>query len=153
MNATFKKLNFKEENEILIVSPPESFQAVLNEMAEQTTIKHRPKELEQVTFSLLFATKLEELSKVMDDVALKISGDVTLWICYPKKSSKKYIYEFNRDTGWEVMGEHGFEGVRQVAIDEDWSALRFRKVEYIKKMTRRTSFALTKEGKNKTRGN
>jgi len=35
-----------------------------------------------------------------------------------------------------------------VAIDEDWSALRFGKVEFIKKMTR--SFAITDEGKKKT---
>jgi hypothetical protein len=35
-----------------------------------------------------------------------------------------------------VLGDAGFEPVRQVAIDEDWSALRFRRVEYIKSMTR-----------------
>jgi hypothetical protein len=34
-----------------------------------------------------------------------------------------------------------------VAIDEDWSALRFRKVAFIKTMTR--SFAMTEEGKEK----
>lgn len=34
------------------------------------------------------------------------------------------------------MGSLGFAGVRQVAIDDDWSALRFRRVEYIKKMAR-----------------
>jgi hypothetical protein len=27
----------------------------------------------------------------------------------------------------------GFDTVRQVAIDDDWSALRFRRVEYIKR--------------------
>jgi hypothetical protein len=30
------------------------------------------------------------------------------------------------------MRAAGFDTVRQVAIDEDWSALRFRRVEYIK---------------------
>jgi hypothetical protein len=34
------------------------------------------------------------------------------------------------------MGEAGFEPVRMVAIDEDWSALRFRRAEFIKNMTR-----------------
>jgi len=38
-----------------------------------------------------------------------------------------------------------------VAIDEDWSALRFRRVEFIKAMTRRVSSAMTKEGKAKTK--
>jgi len=38
---------------------------------------------------------------------------------------------FNRDTGWDVMRSAGFDTVRQVAIDEDWSALRFRRQEHI----------------------
>ena len=46
-----------------------------------------------------------------------------------------------------AVGAHGFEPVRMVAIDEDWSALRFRRVEHIKTMTR--SFALTEAGKAK----
>jgi len=37
-----------------------------------------------------------------------------------------------------------------VAIDKDWSVLRFRKVEFIKKITRRSSMALTKEAKKRT---
>jgi hypothetical protein len=37
-----------------------------------------------------------------------------------------------------------------VAIDEDWSALRFRDVAFVKKITRRESFALTEEAKNRT---
>jgi|GEM_PF-6580646 len=57
---------------------------------------------------------------------------------------------FNRDTGWGVLGPHGLEGVRQVAIDDDWTALRFRKVDYIKTMTRKFG-ALSEGGKAKTR--
>lgn len=31
------------------------------------------------------------------------------------------IVMFDRDTGWDTMGEASFEPVRQVAIDDDWS--------------------------------
>jgi hypothetical protein len=37
-----------------------------------------------------------------------------------------------------------------VAVDEDWSAIRFRRVAYIKKMTRNPKHALSKKGKAKT---
>lgn len=47
------------------------------------------------------------------------------------------------------MGEYELEGVRMVAIDQDWSSVRFRKVEYIKTMKRRESFALSTTGKKK----
>jgi len=53
-----------------------------------------------------------------------------------------YRCDFNRDTGWVALGEIGFEGVRQIAIDEDWTALRFRRVEFIKTLTRDASRAI-----------
>ena len=36
-----------------------------------------------------------------------------------------------------------------VAIDEDWSALRFRRVEFIKTMTREKKRTMTKEGRGR----
>ena len=43
------------------------------------------------------------------------------------------------------MGKAGFEPVRMVAIDEDWSAVRFRRVEFIKTMNRPEDVRLTKK--------
>jgi hypothetical protein len=66
-----------------------------------------------------------------------------------KKTSKKYKSEINRDDGWQVLGQFGFEPVRMVAIDEDWTAIRFRQAEYIKVLTRDKSWAMSKTGKAK----
>lgn len=38
-----------------------------------------------------------------------------------------------------------------VAIDEDWSALRFRKAEFIKTMKRDAKWAMSKVGKAKAK--
>jgi hypothetical protein len=70
-------------------------------------------------------------------------------MAYPKGSSKRYQCEFNRDGGWDVLAHAGFEAVRQVAIDEDWSALRFRRVEFIKSLTRAPGRAATQAGKRR----
>ena len=98
-------------------------------------------------FAIAFVTTQKEVDDLARAIAGKARGDATVWFAYPKGSSKRYKCEFNRDTGWQVLGKLGFEGVRQVAIDEDWSALRFRRVEFIKKMTRDPKRALTKRGK------
>ena len=45
------------------------------------------------------------------------------------------------------MGEAGFEPVRMVAIDEDWSALRFRRAEFIKNMTRPEEYRYSEAAK------
>ena len=84
-----------------------------------------------VGFALVFVTRQEALDAVSAAVAAKAEGDALLWFAYPKKTSKRYACEFNRDTGWDVLRAHGFDTVRQVAIDEDWSALRVRRLEYI----------------------
>ena len=57
------------------------------------------------------------------------------------------------DDSWAIVGKEGFEPVRMVAIDEDWSGLRVRRVEFIKKMTRKAEHAMSSERKKKARGN
>jgi hypothetical protein len=73
-----------------------------------------------------------------------------VWFAYPKGTSKRFKSTINMSTGWTALGEAGFESVRRVAIDEDWSAKRFRRVEFIKSMTRDKGWAMTSQGKNKT---
>ena len=58
-------------------------------------------------------------------------GDALLWMVYPKASSRRLCCEFNRDTGWQALRDAGYDTVHQVAVDEDWSALRFRQTAFI----------------------
>ncbi len=97
-----------------------------------------------ITFLLAFVTKQEEITRLAKAIGKKSKGDAIIWLAYPKGSSKRFRCDFNRDSGWATLGTVGFEGVRQVAIDEDWSALRFRRVEFIKTMTRDPKRAMTK---------
>jgi hypothetical protein len=48
-----------------------------------------------------------------------------LWICYPQKTSA-IASDVNRDIAWAPLAEAGYRPVTQVAIDDTWSALRFR---------------------------
>jgi len=102
-----------------------------------------------VSFAIIFAIRQEEVDIAARAITAKAADDAVIWFAYPKGSSKKYMCEFNRDSGWAELAKAGYEPVRQVAIDEDWSALRFRKVEHIKSMTR--SFAATEAGKAKAK--
>jgi hypothetical protein len=107
-----------------------------------------PKEIE---FSLAFVTQQKEIDAIVKSIAQKAAGDAIVWFAYPKGSSKKYRCDFNRDSGWEPLGKAGFEPVRMVAIDEDWSALRFRRAEFIKTMTRPAEHRLSAQGKTRKR--
>jgi hypothetical protein len=77
-------------------------------------------------------TRQAELDKLIPQIVKRAKGDAIVWFAYPKGTSKKLTCDFNRDTGWKKLKKAGFDTVRAVAIDEDWSALRFRRVEFIK---------------------
>ena len=133
MTALFKKLNFKAHSVIHITSAPESFQPALEEMRPHTEIRTSLAKAKDVQFVLTFATKKAEVDAFSNAIAKASSGDAVVWVAYPKGTSKRYKCEFNRDNGWDLLTAHGFETVRMVAIDDDWSALRFRRVEFVKK--------------------
>ena len=150
MTPLLKKLNFKGQEQLLVLNSPGSFFGEIKEMKSVATVVTDLEEILCIEFLIAFVTNKMEIENLVRSIDRKLIGDVILWICYPKASSKKYSCDFNRDTGFEILGEFDFEGVRQVAIDEDWSALRFRKVHHIKNITRKESFALTKEAKERT---
>lgn len=147
MNAVFKKLNFKDQKVIHVLGAPEEFAAAVDEMRPLTGITTTLAKQKDVSFVLTFVTKQHEVDQFADAIAKCTSSDAVVWVAFPKGSSKRLKCEFNRDNGWQHMGEHGFEPVRMIAIDADWTALRFRRVEHIQKMTR--SRALTDEGKRR----
>src|SRR5262245_38253909 len=131
MASVFEKLNYKDQREILVVNAPSSFEQELSKL-KGVAIHRNPKTMTEVPFSLSFVTKQVEVDTFARTLASKAGGDAIVWFAYPKGSSKKYKCDFNRDTGWAALGKAGFEPVRMVAIDEDWSAIRFRRPEFIK---------------------
>jgi hypothetical protein len=66
-----------------------------------------------------------------------------LWFAYPKKSGARAA-DIDRDRGWEPVEALGFLPVTQVALDADWSALRWRRRHEIPKLTRRGEVARTR---------
>jgi hypothetical protein len=146
MTPLFNKLNLKGQNEIVVLNAPESFGRELDAL-RGVAVHRDASALDSVDFAIAFVTSNAELQAASDALLGKARGDAVVWMAYPKGTSKKYRSEINRDSGWAPLGAAGFEGVRQVAIDEDWSALRFRRVEHIKSMKRDASRAATEQGK------
>jgi hypothetical protein len=147
MTPLFKKLNLNDQTPLVVVDAPPSFEPELAAL-DGVQVLREPAEAAAIPFLLAFVTRLDQIERLAPVVADKAIGDAVIWFAYPKGSSKRYTCEFNRDTGWAALGAIGFEGVRQVAIDADWSALRFRRVEFIKTMTRDPKRRLT--GKDAT---
>jgi hypothetical protein len=147
MSALFKKLNLGTRDTIHVLNSPKSFEPELAAL-DGVTVKRTVSGAS--TFAMAFVITQAELDAASRKLAAACTGDAVLWMVYPKGTSKKYQCEFNRDSGWPLLGAAGFEPVRMVAIDEDWSALRFRRVEHIESMTRSHTGAISTAGKHKT---
>jgi hypothetical protein len=146
VSPVFQKLNLKQHSRILVLNPPESFEAEIATLQGITVVRALTG-VDDIGFWLAFVTKQAEVDTLAKAIAKQAKGDAVVWFAYPKGTSKKYHSEINRDSGWQVLGTAGFEPVRMVAIDEDWSALRFRRAEFIKTMTRAKEHRMTAEGK------
>lgn len=126
----FKKMNLGTHTEIVVLNAPESFEPELKAL-KGVKILRDPAKSQGMKFGIAFAVTQAQLDKASKIFAAS-AGDAVIWFAYPKGTSKRYACEFNRDSGWQVIVRAGFESVRMVAIDEDWSALRFRRVEFVK---------------------
>jgi hypothetical protein len=146
MPSVFDKLNLKEQKQILVLNSPASFEPELKTLLG-VSVQRDLKNAGEIEFSLAFVTKQTEVNSLGKAIAKKAEGDAIIWFAYPKGSSKKYKSEINRDSGWKVLGDAGFEPVRMVAIDEDWSAVRFRRVDFIKTLTRGKEHRMSAKGK------
>lgn len=130
MSGLWAKLNLKDQREIVVLNAPGSFATELKALG-RARVSRRISGAKELTFVLVFVVTKAELDKVAVMVVSKAIGDALLWFAYPKATSAKYKCDFNRDSGWDILWKSGFDTVRQVAIDEDWSALRFRRIEFI----------------------
>jgi hypothetical protein len=146
MSPLFKKLNLGAHTVIHVLNAPASFEP---ELASLQGIAVRRSVSGRCSFALAFVITQAQLHAASDKLARACEGDAVLWMVYPKGTSRNYKCEFNRDSGWSVLGDAGFEPVRMVAVDDDWSALRFRRVEHIKSMARNPDGAISKAGQRK----
>ena len=152
MNPVLKKMQYKGDDEIIILNSPEEFKNNFKEIESSIKVYtdyKKIKKSDKFGFILIFIKSCADVEKFSVIAKNNLFDDGNLWFSYPKKSSKKYDTDISRDNGWQPLGNAGFEVVRAVAVDEDWSALRFRKPEHIKSFTRDKSWAMSKEGKIK----
>lgn len=165
MDSVFKKMNLKPGQRLLVCDAPASFLSSLGTLdqsllschsQEQSSAEPKPDAVIAADFFwpdflLIFVHDQAQLDRALTLYPQHTQGDVLLWFAYPKRTSKRYHSDLHRDHSWHGLGLLGFEAVRQVAIDEDWSALRFRRSQYITQLKRDPQRALSVDGKRRTR--
>lgn len=73
---------------------------------------------------LLFIKDSDELRAKVAPAVAAARRDAVTYIAYPKAG--QLGTDLDRDSLWGMLQEQGIKPVRQIAIDDVWSALRFR---------------------------
>ncbi|UFJ42616.1 hypothetical protein LOK74_09035 [Brevibacillus humidisoli] len=77
-------------------------------------------------FVQLFVNNAAEVEKWLPKVIGMLNEDAVFWITYPKQSTKIKT-DINRDSlAQMVQNQSPYRAVSNVAVNEKWSALRFR---------------------------
>ncbi len=149
MDPLLKKLNHKAGMPVTVLGAPPEVAPVVDAWSAETKVKRRLGHNE--AFVLAFVRTSAGLAERAPKVAGALAGDGILWLAYPKKTSKRYQSDLSRDDSWQPLGDLGMEPVRQVAIDLDWSAVRFRRAEHIARLERDPSRLLSAEGRRRAK--
>ena len=127
MEKTLKdKFQFKNVRKLAVRNAPQGYAGRLAEQMEGIEVVAGPDA--NADALLLFVNNRAEAEALAPGAVAAVAGvqpEGVLWVAYPKGSSKVKT-DVNRDTLWPIIQAHGWRPVRQVAIDEVWSALRFR---------------------------
>lgn len=126
VQSLLEKLQLKDEKNLLIQGLPSSIEKQfikLNFSKNVTPLLKKRK----IEFALVFAVNQQQLASILKDVIPSLQDEAKLWIAYPKLTSK-IASDLSRDKNWDFVSDYGYESVRLIALDNVWSAGRFKKL-------------------------
>lgn len=134
MTTIAKKLGIKPRHAVLLLHAPENYREPLGELPEGVEVIETPEDATPQAFDcvLLFARDRAQLAVRAPLALASVRPSGLLWIAYPKKTSNLNS-DLSRDVGWDAVTNAGMQGVSLIALDETWSAMRFRPVVQVAK--------------------
>jgi hypothetical protein len=132
MKELLCKLNYRGQVRIALINAEEDFAVSLADELKTVMIDKEIDPRYPYSFIILFVKTIAEVEHLTPMALHNLMADGILWFCYPKKTSKKYTTDLDRDHGWKTLNDSGLYGVRMISIDDDWSGFRFRNEKFIK---------------------
>jgi len=120
-----KKMRLPAGQPALVLQAPEGFVDGLGRAVDVLPQGTYP-------FVMLFLRSQAEFSTLSPGAVQSVTYDGLLWLVYPKKTSS-LDSDLSRDILWRLMEPTGLRPVTLIALDETWSAMRFRPVAEVKK--------------------
>ncbi len=113
----------------LIFNAPDLYVSILEPLPENIILTYQPEGV--VNGAQIFVKDAADLSSSLREVAGLLKPDTVFWIIYPKKSSG-IPTDLEMTGSWDACEKYGLRPVSSAAIDEKWTALRFKPSDQVK---------------------
>ena len=120
-----EKMHLRPGERVLLVNAPQGHVAGLEAPSDVEVSTEA-----EGTFDVIevFVSTRAALEAEATRLKALLNPDGKLWIAYPKGTSKRLSADINRDDIRRYALSVGLQTVAQVAVDDDWSALRCKVV-------------------------
>ncbi len=123
-SSLIKKLQLKAGKRVAVLYAPPGYLARLGDLPGGVQVATK---LEgQFDIIQAFFETRQELAAAVPALQAALAEGGFIWVSYPKQTSK-HKSDLNRDVIWADLAPSGLRPVAQVAIDDTWSALRFKR--------------------------
>ena len=121
-----RKLQHRDGLPVVLLWPPgEVEEAIAGWTADGVEVHRRPRA--GAPFVLAFVRSAAEVEQHAARLVGQLARDEPiLWLAHPKATSPRYRCDIHGAAAWEPLADLGWEPVREVAVDADWTAVRFR---------------------------
>jgi hypothetical protein len=114
-----EKLRYNPEQRAIVLNAPPSYAPTLAGLPLEDRLEG------DFDFIHVFATHRSDVQRDAPSWREALKENGILWVSYPK--GKSIPTDLNRDSLNRALQDNGLQGVSQVAIDDVWSALRFKR--------------------------
>jgi hypothetical protein len=119
--ALYKKIGIKERFRVYAHGSRIDYASLLSPLPAGVELCDRPDA--QVDLAHIFVTERDELAMELAALRMSLRPDATLWVSWPKKSSKVPT-TVTEDVIRELALPLGFVDVKVCAVTEVWSGLK-----------------------------
>jgi hypothetical protein len=116
-----KKLGVKEGSKVCLIGAPDGYLKLLDPLPAAVEFVSRVTDSTDIIH--IFSTKKTDLQKALAKFRAKIAPTATVWVSWPKKSSKVPT-DITEDTVREIALPMGYVDIKVCAVDETWSGLK-----------------------------
>jgi len=121
-----QKLLIKPDAQVQLLNAPIGYAKKLGPLPSGATVIDKRGKADVV---IAFVRDRMELKRLAPSFGV-LEDEAVLWVCYPKGGAKAGT-DIDRDTLHAAMAKHELVGVTLVALDDIWSAMRFRAPEEV----------------------